>query len=355
MKILLCHPGADWAVSDVFTGYYDALKAQGHDVGVYLLSERYGEATDLLLSRWRRSGKDPDTKPGPVQIQYEAGREVILRALYHQPDWVVIVAGFYFHPDLTVMLRRAGQKVAILLTESPYDDAQQAAVIPPANLVFTTERSSPAALRQANPNTYYLPHAYDPLRHWPRPPVGGVVSHDVLFIGTFFKERIELLSAIDWSGIDLGLYGWFDLIPRRSKLRQYLRDGLVDNADAAELYCAAKINLNMYRTSKGYGKKTERIEHAESMNPRGYELAACGAFHLSDPRAEIAETFGDLVPTFRDAKELERLIRAYLPAAALRQSVARRLPAAVEVHTFDARARTLIDHLEAYRRAESAA
>ena len=78
----------------------------------------------------------------------------------------------------------------------------------------------------------------------------------------------------------------------------------------AALYRAAKIGLNLHRSSATYGRNMPRILHAESMNPRAYELAATQSFQISDWRPEVQETFVGAVPTFQSAAELERLIRA---------------------------------------------
>ena len=62
----------------------------------------------------------------------------------------------FLHPDIIVLLKRAGQKVGIILTESPYDDMKQVRVLPYADIAWTNERSSVEFLRQTNPNVYLL-------------------------------------------------------------------------------------------------------------------------------------------------------------------------------------------------------
>src|SRR4030095_14464235 len=96
---------------------------------------------------------------------------------------------------------------------------------------------------------------------------------------------------------------------------------------AAGLYRRARIGLNLHRSSKRYGRGAERVAHAESANPRTYELAACGLFQVSDVRLEIYELFGDAVPMV-DMSNLERTVRAYLQDSPARHHAARqaRLP-----------------------------
>ncbi len=236
------------------------------------------------------------------------------------------------------------------MSESPYDDDAQLRVAPFADICFTGERVSVPVLARANPNTHYLPHAAAPW-HFAAWEDHDVPAHDVVFVGTMFQERIEALLAVNWDGIDLGLYGGFELLGSRSRLRQYIRGGVVSNLKTAALYRRAKVGLNLYRTSIGFGRDAPRVKHAESLNPRAYELAACGTFQLSDDRAEVHEVFGTAVPTFTTPKELEILIRQFLPRERERRAMADLARRAVEPHTYAARAAAVIETLARRTRA----
>lgn len=346
MRLLLCQPGADWSTADVYSGYEAAFKALGHDVGTYNLNIRLLRAGEWLKWMWRRSGR-PDERPTVADEAWTASRDLVTSALYGDVDWVVVFSGSYLHPDALIMLKRAGKRIALILTESPYEDDRQARVLPYADVAWTNERTSAVRLRRANPNVLYLPHSFDPVRHYPQhAPDLTVPAHDVVFVGTGFQERLEILSSVDWEGlgIDLGLYGSFELLGSRSRLRRYIRGGPTDNARTAALYRRAKIGLNLHRRSTAYSRTAPRIDQAESMNPRAVELAACGLFHISDRRAEVVETFGDLVPTFDAPDELPRLVRRWLDDDAGRQAIARDLPSRVERMTFRRRA----EHIAAF-------
>jgi spore maturation protein CgeB len=81
------------------------------------------------------------------------------------------------------------------------------------------------------------------------------------------------------------------------------------------------------------------------MNPRAYELAACGVFQISDYRAEIPEVFGDAVPTFAPG-ELENILRAYLNDSPARRYAARQARQRILPHTFAARAAQVLADLD---------
>lgn len=346
MKIETVHPGASWSTADVHDGLVPALQAQGHEIWRYDLDQRIALADRFLKLAWRRSDHSRP-KPNWADAIYLAGQGVLERALRQDVDWVLIISAMFLHPDWLILLRRAGLRTAILFTESPYDDQQQGNVAQYAEVCWTNERTSVPYLSLYSPNVYYLPHAYHPVRHYPGMVDGeNIPTHDVVFVGTGFPERAELLSAVNWDGIDLGLYGNWSGLGSRSKLRQYVRGKVIDNAKAAALYRRATIGLNLHRTSMDWSRHSRKIEYAESLNPRAYELAACGVFTVSDHRAEVGEVFGRLVPTFETPAELERTIRYYLAHDDERQAMAAQLPRAVAGHTFAVRALQITADLE---------
>lgn len=350
MKILLVHPGADTSTSDVHDGLMAALRRSGVEVIEYALSRRINQVASWLEFNYAQAKeRDPDiVKPTFADTLYLAAERSLPIALMAGVDWVLVMSSMFYLKHWLVLLRRAGLPVGIVFSESPYDDAEQCQVAPYANVVWTNERLSVAPIGLVQPNTFYLPHAFDPDRHRVGQLEGddAVAAHDVVFVGTAFAERIELLEGVNWEGIDLGLYGNWETLPDGHPLHRYVRGAQIPNDTAAALYRRAKIGLNLYRKSKGFEPNAERIDAAESLNPRALELAACGAFHLSDYRAEVGEVFGDLVPTFSDSAELERLIRSWLARPAERASLAAQLPSAVAARTFNGMAAQVIADLE---------
>jgi hypothetical protein len=352
MRLLLVGGGASFSTKDVETGYYKALRLAGHDVGLYLLDKRLGLAKSYLQHHWLQVGKPEGTKPTSDDIAYMAAEEICQRACYHQPEWVVFLAGRMTHPSVWVALKHAGIKTALIATEAPYDDEWLVQVAPLFDVMFVNERASVEGIKAANPHTHYLGPSYDPDIHKP----GGfgaeaeaqVPEHDVVFVGSNFSERARILQAVDWFGVDLGLYGNWRTLGSRSVLRGYVYGGIVDNFVAAALYRKASIGLNLYRWGKGWAKNAPPVERAESLNPRAVELAACGVFTISDYRAEVAEIFGAAVPTFRTPAELQELVTYYLDHDDERQAKAARLPGLIAGHTFGARAATLTATLEGH-------
>lgn len=353
MKILLVHPGASWSIADVFNGYHKALQKAGHEIIDYALDGRITCAGSWLIHCWKQSGLGLDQKPGPADIMYLSGQGIMEKALNHCVDWTLVVSAMHLHPKAFVLMRRAGLKVAIMMTESPYDDQNQLQMGRLVNCTFTNERTSVDRFKGVCPSVHYLAHAYDPEVHYPREAdpqkgdIDGVEAHDVVFVATGFQERCDMLREVDWDGIDLGLYGSWRLLGSRNWLRKHIRHTVIPNEKAVALYRRAKIGLNIHRTSVGWGRKAPRVTGAESMNPRVVELAACQAFCLSDWRAEMGEVFGDYVPRFTDGKTLQEAIGTYLDDSEARQRVAERMYEDVQGQTFDVRAEQVVKALEA--------
>lgn len=350
MKLLLIEPGASWSTADVSAGLRNGLEHHRVQLVRYRLDERIDRSNRWLYAQWRRTKKSNPAieKPNTADVFYQAGIGALEMALRHEVDAVFVVSAMFLHPDVIVLMKRAGLRVVVLFTESPYDMEKELAVARLIDGCWTNERSAVGAFQEANTNSGYLPHGWHPERHKPGVQLGddAVLHHDVVFVGSAFQDRIRWLSEIDWSGINLGLYGSWDSLSPRHVLRQFVRGAQITNVATAALYRRAKIGLNLYRTSMGWGKHAPQIAHAESLNPRAYELAACGAFHLSTYRAEVAEVFGDLVPTFTTPFEASALIRRWLADEDERVHVSHLLPACVAESSWVERSARVIGDLQ---------
>jgi len=352
VKILIVHPGASWSIHDVWRGLTGAFERQNVELVHYAMNGRLQESAMFLSQLNRQLLRNNPRSPtfGAADYLYHASIGALERALRHEVDWVFFVSGLYFHMQVFSLLRKANVKMAVLLTESPYADEHEQSVASLVDVVFTNERTSLDTFRPMCHSVHYYQHAYDPAVHYPSEDRNEAIgSHDVIFVGTGFQERCDLLSAVDWSGIDLGLYGSWGLLGSRNTLRRSLINEVVPNELTTQLYRQAKIGLNIHRTSIGYGRDVPRITGAESMNPRCYELAASGTFFITDNRPEVKEVFGSAVPTFDGPEELEAQIHYWLTHDEERLAIAAALPELVRPHTFDQRVSGIIDVLAHFR------
>jgi spore maturation protein CgeB len=171
-----------------------------------------------------------------------------------------------------------------------------------------------------------------------------------VFVGTGFIERQRLLEKMDWQGVDFGLYGTWGMVQDTSPLVPLLgedREGFVINQLTAALYRKAKVGLNLHRTSVEFLETTAHVTSAESLNPRCYELAACGRFFVTDWRAELDDVFGKVLPTFKTPRKATALVRRALAEPQWRADVAGRCQERVQQHSWQARAAQALEHLQA--------
>lgn len=357
MTVLVVGPGPTWSTADVEAGLVCALESAGVRVVRYSLGARLNAAERWLLMNWTDAVKARPELPKPTKadVLYEAGRGAVERALGINVDAVVAVSGLLLHPAVLTLLRRAGVPVAVLLTESPYEMTAETLLAGQADLIWTTERTAVEPFKAHCRRVEYLRHGWYPGRHVPgaQPGDDELPAHDVVFVGTGFQERVDFLSAMDWTGIDFGLYGHWSgtiggpVVPGHP-LQPHLRGGEVANVTATALYRRAKLGLNLYRQSCGWGPTAPRLPDgvAESLSPRAYELAACGVPHLSTFRAEVVDTFGPLVPIVTTPAETSKRIRQWLADDAVRAAVGQALPSLVARDSWPDRAGQLTSTLQ---------
>jgi spore maturation protein CgeB len=346
VKIVLIWPSAEFSTFDVAHGIRAGLVAEGHEVVDYRLYQRIklmARAFDAMAPQ----GELADLE----MICKHASEGLVQKVIESGARWVMGVAGMGLHPNALWALRRIGVKIAMWFTEAPYDsvDNRELHLAQFCDLAFVNERTSvdqfQGVLDRAGNGgrALYLRHAFDPDVH-KAGEADPEHACDVLLVGTGFVERQALLEAIDWTGIDLRLGGlWAGIgggFQAAHRLAPCVRYPCLNNRDVVKLYHSAKIVINPHRFAAG----------AESSNPRTWEVAACGAFQIADCRAEITEVLGDAVPTYSPGVpwQLAAMIRRYLADPAERRRLADRARERVQGETFAARAREIVDAIEAH-------
>ena len=204
----------------------------------------------------------------------------------------------------------------------------------------------PEALTHAGArDVMYLPMAADPLIHRPidlsdreRDEFGS----DVSFVGAGYANRRALLPRLISPNWTFKLWGneWEGADALRSVLQR--AGERIDTETCMKVFNASRINLNLHSWS---GSSLD--PEADFVNPRTFELAACGAFQLVDYRTLLPELFtDDEIVSFRTVDDLPRLISRWLRDPDARTAAAaaarRRVSAA---HTYVHRMKDMLAHL----------
>ncbi|MGE4443303.1 MAG: glycosyltransferase [Desulfomicrobium sp.] len=196
------------------------------------------------------------------------------------------------------------------------------------------------------PNSLYLPLAADPGVHRPlelSPVERRKYGSELSFVGAGYPNRRLAFRRL--AGHDLRIWGndW----DGETALAPYLqRDGArIDTEEVVRIFNATTINVNLHSSVR----PGTLVGDGDFVNPRTFELAACGAFQLVDRRALLPELFdeGELA-LFSDVDELLDSVEFYRAHPGKRAEVAARGRARVLAeHTYAHRMRTLLRHASA--------
>lgn len=338
MQILLCYPGHVISTVDVAIGWEKALRLEGHEV--YQLAYEYNVPFyGAVLESW--SEWNPEFKFTLNDTLWLASQDLVCKALELMPlDMVLIVTGLLVHERGYQLLQKLGVPVVVIHTEAPYNDHMIEPKLPYVDILFINDKASLGKFREQNPATFYLPHSYDPERHHPpEQPVNGEYQHQGFFLGSMYEERKALFKQLEHEeagGVELDIYA--TSMDGRGRVT-----GGMQNEELVKHYWGSEIVLSPNRTTKDYFEKTQISDPAWSLGPRVYEVAACGAFQLTDNgRPELWEVFDDAIPVYEDAGELAQLMSYYVEHPKERKVKAAEAREKVEPCSFQNRAREIL-------------
>lgn len=341
MRVLVVHPGFDFSVHDVYTGWCEALTGLGCTVNEFNMNDRItffrNAHTNVLDGTWRKTFQEDEAR----RISAEG---IEAQAFRFWPDIVFIISAFFVPPATMELLRARDMKVVILHTESPYMDTAQLKQARHADLNLVNDPTNLERFRKLGPAEFQH-HCYRPSVHHPRDPVPELVS-DFCFVGSGYPSRVAFFEAVDWTGIEVALAGNWVIRPE-SPLRRFMASGGsvewgLDNSTAADLYASSKMSANLYR------RESADDDHARgwSMSPREVELAALGVPFLTEPWGENREVL-PFLPTFDGPEDFGNQLRHWLDRPDDLKALGDQAREAVRGRTFNKAAERLLDRLAA--------
>lgn len=274
------------------------------------------------------------------------GETIIARARDFKPDLVFAMAQSPVAPPLLKALKAEVPLVAYWFVEDFQVLTYWQDLAPEVDVFFTLQKEPffSELKRRGVKNYACLPlaadlEAYHPLELTPEEKrrFGAAVS----FLGAGYYNRRQFLQGL--TDFDFKIWGseWVLNSPLGSCIQN--QAARVSEDDSNKIFNATRINLNLHSSPFHAGINPQ----GDYLNPRVFDLAACGAFQLVDWRAQLPEFFtpDKELATFTSLAEAREKISYYLAheddrqrlAAAARERVlqdhtyARRLAGALEI------------------------
>jgi len=243
--------------------------------------------------------------------------DLIKNVLQFKPTSLVIAKGVEIFPE--TLRRISDRHPDLIIININHDDyfsrapgnrfPDLEATIPHYHYFFPTKKINVAELRERGAReVHYLPFGYDSSLFIPIQPTRNEYDRycsDVVFIGNYETGRAREMEVIADLSLSIWGRGW-----NKSKISAALRkcyrkpDCLANQKmDFSKVVNSNKIALNFFRE-----------ENRDTLNPRAFELPACGAFVLSQRTEELMEYFeeGKEIVTFASGEELREKVRYYL-------------------------------------------
>ena len=190
----------------------------------------------------------------------------------------------------------------------------------------------------------WLPFACDPQAHSPiearSSPLEARGADRVVFVGSLYPERHVLLRFL--RGLPVGVWGpGWERAAGDPHLAPMIRGGALRPVQWRAIYGQADVVLNIH-----YGAFGPPEVSGDLANTRLFEILACGAYQIVDRQGDVLRLFheGEHLAAFSTGEELRARVEQALGDEDLRRRVsARGRQAVLSAHTYEHRARVLVD------------
>ena len=167
----------------------------------------------------------------------------------------------------------------------------------------------------------WFPTAAEPSTHKPlilNQELKDFYGSDISFMGAAYPNRVRFFKHFDKKNLKLWGTGWIE-----SELSDYnipLKDQRISIEQSNIIYQATKININLHSSMD----EVLFDKHQDFVNPRTFEIAACGGFQLVDDRIAVKELFDEdkEIVFFKSMEEAIDKAEFYLKNEALRLKIA---------------------------------
>ena len=167
---------------------------------------------------------------------------------------------------------------------------------------------------------------------------------DISFMGAAYPNRIKFFKHFNKTNLKLWGTGWTE-----SELSAYnipLKEQRISIEQSNIIYQSSKININLHSSNSGPDDSNIFDIYGDFVNPRTFEIAACGGFQLVDDRESVRELFDvdEEIVLFSSVEEALDKASFYLKNEPLRKKIAQAAQIKVlKYHTYEIRLANMLN------------
>ncbi|MCF8724335.1 spore maturation protein CgeB [Nitrospina gracilis] len=282
------------------------------------------------------------------------GDAVVAKAVDFKPDLVLALAQAPMSPEAISKFREMKTPVAFWFVEDFNTLTYWKDVAGLYDYFFTIQQGEFFRKMKAQglDNFYYLPQAAHPETQYPvalNEDEYKQFSADLSFMGEGYYNRHKAFTRLLDQNFKIWGTGW----NQDPVFWPHLQNNgeRVSSEDCVKIYNAGKVNLNLHSSTYHDGINP----NGDFVNPRTFEIAACGGFQLVDERSELGDCFqiGEEMVTFSNLEEMRAKALYYLENPEERRKVAERgRQRVLREHTIRHRMHEMLLHIYSEREQE---
>jgi spore maturation protein CgeB len=282
-----------------------------------------------------------------VQFMNFMGETVAARAADFQPDLILALAQAPLTPQAIERLKTLKVPVAFWFVEDFRTLPYWKEVASSYDFFFTIQQGEffEQLKAQGAKSVYYLPQGCFPAEHRPlklNQDEQKTYDADLSFMGAAYYNRKQTFPQLLEHDFKIWGTDWDLQSPVGQRVQnENLR---VSSEESVKIYNGAKIHLNLHSSTYHEGVNPE----GDFVNPRTFEISACGGFQLVDQRSELVDLFleGEEIATFKSVSDLKQKISYYLANAEERRLIAQKgRERVLAEHTLEHRMTELLLHI----------
>ncbi len=283
-----------------------------------------------------------------VETRYlEMLSDLVLEGINERPiDIMICLAQAPLTPKVLEEVRKRGIITVMWFVEDCYRFQTWKHLAPYFDYWFVIQKEAVRMIEAAGaPRVIYLPLACDPNIHRPlllSPKEKEKYGSDISFLGAGYNNRTNMFATL----VNRDFKIWGTEWPTGMPFSKLVQDAgrRLEPEEYIKVFNASKINLNLHSSAERDGVEP----NGDFVNPRTFELAACGAFQLADERTLMPELFqiGKEMAVFHDRQEMIEQIDYYLARPQERMEIvqASRKRVLAE-HTYGQRVKDMLEYI----------